>query len=124
MSKINILWTNTKCLNKFYYLCESKVLQYFGNLFALFKFQQKQPNIQNRSHYVVSFEATFLPVLWSHADKSFCLLRQRTPSLKLPPPLGGGSVIKCNKCSLESEQIIIQKRQYTSGGINSIPLSF
>ena len=31
--------------------------------------------------------AIFLQVLWSHADTSSCLLTQRIPSSKLPPPL-------------------------------------
>ena len=33
-------------------------------------------------------EATFLLVLWSHTNTSSCPLRERTSSLKLPPPLG------------------------------------
>ena len=38
-------------------------------------------------------EATFLPVCWSQADTSSYPLRWRTPSLKLPPPLGCWSVM-------------------------------
>ena len=53
------------------YEAESKVLQYFANLFtSLFKLQQKQLSIQNRSHHVTPSEATFQPILWFHDDTS------------------------------------------------------
>ena len=64
-------------------------MQYFNNSFALFFiFQQKQPSIQSRNHYATSSKITLLTVLWSHIDTRSYLLRQRTPSLKLPPSLG------------------------------------
>ena len=47
-----------KKTSSFMYLGELKVLQYFGNLFALFfKLQQKQPSIQSRSHLAAPSEA-------------------------------------------------------------------
>ena len=66
----------------------------FGSLFAFFffKLQQKQLGIQSRDHCVSLYEAIFLPVLWFYADTSSCPSKQRTPSLKLPPPASCWSV--------------------------------
>ena len=66
---------------------ESKVLQYFGNLFILFfKLQQKQPSIRSKGPHVTPSEATILSVLWSPADIS------STHLLKLLPLLGCWSI--------------------------------
>ena len=46
-------------VGKMKYEFESKVLQYFANLFALFfKLQQNQPSIQSRGYHAAPFEAT------------------------------------------------------------------
>ena len=62
------------------------VLQYFGNIFALFfRLEQKRTSIQSSDHCMAPSEANFLPVLWYHTDTNSYSPRQRTRSLNLPP---------------------------------------
>ena len=68
---------------------QSTVLQYFGNLFALFfNLQQKQLSIQNRGHHAAPFEISFLPVFWSQDDSSSCPSIWKIPLSKLLHRLG------------------------------------
>ena len=67
-------------------MVESKVLQYFSNLFALFfKLQLKQPRIQSRNYHIALPEvlSTSFSFFLTHPYTS-CPLRQKILTLKLP----------------------------------------
>ena len=68
-----------------FYRDESKVLQYFGNLFIIFKLPQKHPGIVKHR---------LKPSFWQFLDLT---LRRRTSSLKLPPPFGCWSVASAER---------------------------
>ena len=66
----------------------------FITFVSYFNLQQKHPSIRNKGHHAVPSEITFLPILGPHANINSCLLRWRTPLLKLPPPFGFWSIMR------------------------------